>query len=199
VLVGYPVIADSIVKTANTAGLFDFAITDKQGMYWLNVACKRAFKVSFFRFNGGYLDVSGVNVDEKVEPPEVKDDGQIASLPATKIAPSLTLISKATYAVSNNALHIQVSGSRSNFPINYALTVVNAQKVPVATLSGTLNNIGSGDQDTTSWFYTTDDIKETKNLGAGDKFTLLGTLTDAKGTATQIGIGGVEVPVSVLP
>lgn len=197
VLAGYPVIAESSVKTANTAGLFDFAITDKQGMYWLNVACKREFNVLFFRFNEGYLTVPGINVDAKVEGKEVKDDGQIASLPVTKIAPSLTLISAATYAVNSKALRIQISGSRSNFPIDYTLRVVNAGKV-VTTLTGKLTDTSSTGEDTTSWFYTTGDITQTVNLGAGDKFTVEGDLKDVKGTPTQIGFG-VQVPVVLLP
>ena len=48
-LAQYPVVAQA-TSSSNVEGGFDFAITDSQGIYWLNVACKAEFALKFTRF-----------------------------------------------------------------------------------------------------------------------------------------------------
>lgn len=186
-LLEYPVVAKAI-KNATSVGLFDFAITDKQGIYWLNVACKEEFSLNFIRFTESQLTLLGVAVDDKVAGIEVKDDGQTAYVSSTKVTTVATGISTAVYSLSSGELTISLISSHGSFPLAAKLQVVNAKKEVVAPINASVQDSANLGENSPNWIYGSGQLVQKINLGDGKELKILGSLTDAKGKITQIGI-----------
>ncbi|HMU67904.1 MAG TPA: hypothetical protein PKE57_12180, partial [Cellvibrionaceae bacterium] len=174
--------------------LFDFAITDKQGIYWLNVACKEEFSLKFTRFFNTELEVLGVAVDGTVAGKELKDDGQTAYVSSTKVATVATGISTAVYSVSTGELTINLLSSHGSFPLTAKLQVVNAKNEVVAPINASVQDSANLGENSPNWIYGSGQLVQKINLGDGNGLKILGSLTDAKDKITQIGI---DIPVAI--
>lgn len=192
-LAQYPVVAQA-TSSSNVEGGFDFAITDSQGIYWLNVACKAEFALKFTRFFVSESVVSQINVNGSVAANESSDDGQIASVKTPAINTVTTAVT-AAYTPSSNTLAINVLSSQGNFPFSTKLQVLSANAVVLAEINGTVPLGAALGENIPSWFYASGDIKLTQNLGDGKGLVLKGSITDAKGKVTQIGVDPA-VPIS---
>jgi len=185
-LVQYPVVAQA--PSESLEGSFDFAITDSQGIYWLNVACKAEFTLKFTRFFAAESEVSGINVNGSVAANESTDDGQIASVINTKVTTVTTVVASAAYTLSTNSLAISVLSSQGNFPFSTKLQVLNADEQVLAEINGAVPLSAALGENTPSWLYGTGELKFTQNLGDGKGLKLRGSITDARGKVTQIGV-----------
>ncbi len=192
-LINYPVVAQA-TNNGTAVGLFDFAITDNQGIYWLNVACKESFALKFTRFFELEVVVSGIAVNGKVDGEEQKDDGQTASVNGTKITTVTTGISSAVYSTSTAEITINLLSSHGNFPLTANLQVVNARNEVVATIKAVAQDSTNLGGTSANWIYGAGQLVQKADLGDGKELTVKGSLTDAKGKITQIGL---SVPIAV--
>lgn len=184
-LINYPVVAQA-KNQAKTAGLFDFAITDKQGVYWLNVACKEEFALKFTRFFNTELVLGAVAVDSSVSAAEINDDGQTARVGSTKVTTVATGISSAVYTLSTGDLTINLLSTHANFPLEANLQVFNSKNEVVAVVNGSVQDSASLGDNSPNWIYGAGQFVQKVNLGDGKDLILLGSVTDAKGKITQI-------------
>ena len=194
-LINYPVVAQA-ASGAATSGLFDFAITDNQGIYWLNVACKQEFALKFTRFFNAELEVRGVAVDSTVSATEIKDDGQTARVSSNKVTTVATAISAAVYTLSSGDLTVSLFSTHANFPFAADLKIVNAKNEVVATVLGSLSDSANLGESSPNWIYGSGQLVQKVNLGDGKGLKILGSITDAKGKKTQVGVDPA-LPITV--